>query len=498
MLRKACFCLFFYFIIQNAFSQTFQTDPATRDVTGDVMLATYSISHTLGKHNQNSMYVNIKANLQSIDKIIYRGKVFYGKDLPSDIMEELKRNVRLSQIHYEIYNGSSLLKSSTMSSMHGSSAANSRNFTWVDLLNVKFQGDINDKMATEKAAWDRGEAMLQSGSLRVKIVKLGQASSFYSPTIIKFFNGNKEKTNPSSGASSLTENTSSGSTLTIGTTNDTSTSTSQESTSANNTRNQSSSSGNTTTTNSKSNEQLEQERVARQLAAMEKQRIANEELQSAVTTGITTFGNQIAQSIEEKYAREERNAIRREENANKGSALLRIYESDALKGNEEAIQQAMEGYRLLGNEEDRRVFMETMLAKHNSTAARIGLTSYYTNKMNFYKSQSNSHLGLGVFTLAASGLAAYGLSYLADEINIYEEPERESEYDMYTYGTAGVLIVGVVGSLIHFSKVGYKNDPEYIKAKSGLEGVQNKYSVSFAPMIDLRNNAQGVALRINF
>ena len=249
-------------------------------------------------------------------------------------------------------------------------------------------------------------------------------------------------------------------------------------------------------------QQAEKDRVARELAALESQRQANAELTSAISSGIENLGSMVAAGIREdaqrKAEREERYSLIREQNRIKGESLLRLYKEDALKGNEEAISQVIQGYYLMDAAEDQRVFMESMLTQYNSPAAGRVLTSFYTNRINYYKSESNRHLRRGVGKLVLFSLGGALLFNAANSIDIYEEPEREGEYDALTYASGGAFIFGTISSLASFMKVGYKNKPEYVQAQAGLSGVQQRMKIAFMPKLDFRNNSHGLALRASF
>ena len=158
----------------------------------------------------------------------------------------------------------------------------------------------------------------------------------------------------------------------------------------------------------------------------------------------------------------------------------------------------LESYYLRENGISQREFANRMLTKFNSPAAGNILTSYYNGQIKALKAQSSLNLRKGISKLVLGfGLSAFCIGS-ADKINIYDEPDRQTEYDVLSYGGGFVAIFTTVSSLASFMKVGYKSKPEYLQAVQGLNQVQQKMKFSFSPVYNKKLNGYGMAMRLTF
>lgn len=222
--------------------------------------------------------------------------------------------------------------------------------------------------------------------------------------------------------------------------------------------------------------------------------------QQNINQAATEIGNMVGQAIaaDQRYKEEayERQLAYQRKNEIEAQAIIQVYEKKARLGDEAAIAQMIRANKLLngGNEVK---YMNDMIQLHKSPVATSSLINHYEGVVDTYKRKSRSGIAKTVGAAVITTGAIVGLTSWANSIDIYEEPDRESEYDALQYLTIGAAVGGVMWTIAKgIGIVRPLQEDEYLNAKSILKSM--KATVTFYPNYDIRTKTIQLALRASF
>jgi hypothetical protein len=192
------------------------------------------------------------------------------------------------------------------------------------------------------------------------------------------------------------------------------------------------------------------------------------------------------------------------ENIKAVNQTINKYLVEARKGNEDAVQKVIEAYDKKATYygpspfNEKFEFILEMYNNNKSPISKIFLKNYYTKEVERYKEENKYHISRSIQNLAWSG-AFYSIRlFVPKQYDANGEVDSGAEFPRWGFGYVVAGYFAVTG-IVHLFRIGYKNKPEYLQAKSRIEQLNiNKSKLSFSPNFDLQRNNFGLAMQLKF
>jgi len=208
-------------------------------------------------------------------------------------------------------------------------------------------------------------------------------------------------------------------------------------------------------------------------------------VQGIAQTGIA-LGSRISADIARDREIRERNEAKRRERIQEGKNQVNNNYSNALKGDDNAIRNVVQGYDKMEDKEAKIKFLTSMAFKNN--VARQELINVHSRTMAAIKLEYKRYNNKGIiFSILGPSLIVGGIKGSEAILN------ADGSDGLYYAVGVGVTIGGIVMSIaglinLLWAGQGPMVDQEYVKAKKGLNDLGIK--TSFSP-IPLNNGKMG-------